>query len=281
MEELSAAPSTDRAAPDEAPDEAPAPIDVLITRGAGAASGGPMPEARVEPMGDAADAPRQGPLPEPTAGLLDAGIDDLMEDEREITSGDPYESLGAMPSEGAVQRRVDQLRDEVDSLARGYRQVADGTSDPAVAAEALHRAASLYDHIGSIPLHAPTDDLRRELIPWSSYTTIAELTAACDVWFQKTGREITLEYTLMGGVNDSVEQAQRLAAITKRMRANVNLIRYNEVDGLPFKRPADGSVRTFQEVLREKGVSVHIRASRGRDIAAACGQLRHEKAGAV
>ena len=157
VEELSAAPSTDRAAPDEAPDEAPAPIDVLITRGAGAASGGPMPEARVEPMGDAADAPRQGPLPEPTAGLLDAGIDDLMEDEREITSGDPYESLGAMPSEGAVQRRVDQLRDEVDSLARGYRQVADGTSDPAVAAEALHRAASLYDHIGSIPLHAPTD----------------------------------------------------------------------------------------------------------------------------
>ena len=133
----------------------------------------------------------------------------------------------------------------------------------------------------ALSLHAPTDELRRELIPWSSYTTIAELTAACDVWFQKTGREITLEYTLMGGVNDSVEQAQRLAAITKRMRANVNLIRYNEVDGLPFKRPENETVRRFQDVLREKGVSVHIRASRGRDIAAACGQLRHEKAGAV
>jgi len=131
----------------------------------------------------------------------------------------------------------------------------------------------------ALSLHAPTDDLRRELIPWSSYTTISELTAACDVWFQKTGREITLEYTLMGGVNDSVEQAQRLAAITRRMRANVNLIRYNEVDGLPFKRPENGDVRKFQDVLREKGVSVHIRASRGRDIAAACGQLRHEKAG--
>ena len=133
----------------------------------------------------------------------------------------------------------------------------------------------------ALSLHAPTDDLRRELIPWSQYTTIKELTAACDVWFQKTGREITLEYTLMGGVNDSAEQAQRLAAITKRMRANVNLIRYNEVDGLPFKRPENGAVRAFQDVLREKGVSVHIRASRGRDIAAACGQLRHEKAGAV
>jgi len=133
----------------------------------------------------------------------------------------------------------------------------------------------------ALSLHAPTDELRRELIPWSEYTTIAELTAACDVWFQKTGREITLEYTLMGGVNDSVDQARRLAAITRRIRANVNLIRYNEVDGLPFKRPEDGDVRSFQDTLREKGVSVHIRASRGRDIAAACGQLRHEKAGAV
>ncbi len=133
----------------------------------------------------------------------------------------------------------------------------------------------------ALSLHAPTDDLRRELIPWSEYTTIDELIGACDVWFQKTGREITLEYTLMGGVNDSIDQARRLASITRRLRANVNLIRYNEVDGLPFKRPENASVRNFQDVLREKGVSVHIRASRGRDIAAACGQLRHEKAGAV
>jgi len=131
----------------------------------------------------------------------------------------------------------------------------------------------------ALSLHAPTDELRRELIPWSRYTTIAELIAACDVWFQKTGREITLEYTLMGGVNDSAEQAQKLAAITRRLRANVNLIRYNEVAGLPFKRPENAAVRRFQCVLREQGVAVHIRASRGRDIAAACGQLRHEKAG--
>jgi len=133
----------------------------------------------------------------------------------------------------------------------------------------------------ALSLHAPTDELRRELIPWSSYTTIAELTAACDVWFQKTGREITLEYTLMGGVNDSPEQARQLAKITKRLRANVNLLRYNEVEGLPFKRPEGAAVRRFQEVLRESGVNVHIRASRGRDISAACGQLRHEKAGAA
>lgn len=130
----------------------------------------------------------------------------------------------------------------------------------------------------ALSLHAPTDELRRELIPWSQYTTIAELLAACSVWFEKTGREITLEYTLLGGVNDAAEQASQLARLAKSLRANVNLIRYNEVAGLPFRRPGDGRVRRFQSLLRDAGVNCHIRASRGRDIAAACGQLRHERA---
>lgn len=133
----------------------------------------------------------------------------------------------------------------------------------------------------ALSLHATTDDLRRELIPWSEYTTIDELLAACDVWFEKTGREITLEYILLGGTNDRREHAEQLAKLAKRMRANVNLIRYNEVAGLPHRRPTTGDVRAFQEVLRDRGVNAHIRASRGRDIAAACGQLRHEKTGAA
>jgi len=133
----------------------------------------------------------------------------------------------------------------------------------------------------ALSLHAPTDAIRRDLIPWSQYTTIDELIGACDTWFKKTGREITLEYTLMGGVNDQPEHAAGLARIAKRIRANVNLIRYNEVGGLEFRRPRDADVRAFQEILRERGVNVHIRASRGRDIAAACGQLRHEHAGAA
>ncbi|MEM8758202.1 MAG: 23S rRNA (adenine(2503)-C(2))-methyltransferase RlmN [Planctomycetota bacterium] len=128
----------------------------------------------------------------------------------------------------------------------------------------------------ALSLHAPTDDLRRELIPWSEYTTIAELLDACAAWFAKTGREITLEYTLLGGTNDSPEQARELARLARTLRANINLIRYNEVDGLPFRRPRDEGVRAFQRILREAGINCHIRASRGRDIAAACGQLRHE-----
>lgn len=128
----------------------------------------------------------------------------------------------------------------------------------------------------ALSLHAPNDELRRELIPWAEYTSIKELLTACDTWFRKTGREITLEYILLGAVNDQPTHARQLVKIARTLRANVNLIRYNEVSGLPFTRPRDGDVRTFQTLLQEGGVNVHLRASRGRDIAAACGQLRHE-----
>ncbi len=128
----------------------------------------------------------------------------------------------------------------------------------------------------ALSLHAPNDNLRRKLIPWAEFTSIDQLVHACTTWFNKTGREITLEYILLSGVNDLPEHAQELAAVTKKLRANVNLIRYNEVKGLPFERPGGDSVHMFQRVLREQGVNCHIRASRGRDIAAACGQLRHE-----
>ncbi|MEM9082817.1 MAG: 23S rRNA (adenine(2503)-C(2))-methyltransferase RlmN [Planctomycetota bacterium] len=130
----------------------------------------------------------------------------------------------------------------------------------------------------ALSLHAPNDNLRRELIPWAEFTTIEQLFAACARWFEKTGREITLEYTLLDDVNDRPEHAQELAVVAKRLRANVNLIRFNEVDAVPFGRPKDQRVRAFQTALADRGVNVHIRASRGRDIAAACGQLRHEQA---
>ncbi|MAY73367.1 MAG: 23S rRNA (adenine(2503)-C(2))-methyltransferase RlmN [Phycisphaerae bacterium] len=132
----------------------------------------------------------------------------------------------------------------------------------------------------ALSLHAPNDALRRELIPWAEFTTIEQLFSACSRWFEKTGREITLEYTLLGGTNDRMEHAEELAEVAKKLRANVNLIRFNEVGGVPFRRPDTGDVRRFQEILTSRGVNTHIRASRGRDIAAACGQLRHEKAGA-
>jgi len=132
----------------------------------------------------------------------------------------------------------------------------------------------------ALSLHAPNDALRRELIPWAEFTTIEQLVRACNAWFDKTGREVTLEYILLKGVNDRPAHAEQLASVCARLRSNVNLIRYNEVEGLAFERPTGEGVHLFQRTLRAAGVNTHIRASRGRDIAAACGQLRHEHAGA-
>src|SRR5690606_22009457 len=128
----------------------------------------------------------------------------------------------------------------------------------------------------AISPHAPNDALRRQLIPWAEHVTIEQLLDAARHYFRQTGREATLVYTLLGGTNDQPDHAHDLAGIARQLRSNVNLIRYNEVDGLPFKRPHDEAVHQFQDILREHGINVHIRASRGRDIDAACGQLRHE-----
>jgi len=129
----------------------------------------------------------------------------------------------------------------------------------------------------ALSLHAPNEPLRRELIPWAEHFALDDILEACRVYFEKTGREITLEYILLAGVNDRPEHARELAKLCRTMRANVNLIRYNEVSGLPYKRPISKDVVTFQEILRRNGVNAHVRKSRGRDIDAACGQLRRKQ----
>jgi 23S rRNA (adenine2503-C2)-methyltransferase len=135
----------------------------------------------------------------------------------------------------------------------------------------------------AISLHAPNEPLRKQLIPWAEHFALSEIMAAARHYFDETGREITLEYILLAGVNDRPEHAQQLVKVCRTIRANVNLIRYNEVAGLPFGRPESQDVVTFQEILRKGGVNAHVRKSRGRDIDAACGQLRrkNEAAGDV
>ncbi|MDP7009665.1 MAG: 23S rRNA (adenine(2503)-C(2))-methyltransferase RlmN [Phycisphaerales bacterium] len=128
----------------------------------------------------------------------------------------------------------------------------------------------------ALSLHAPNDTLRKQLIPWAEFASIDEILTSCNKYFTATRREITLEYLLLGGVNDRVAQAKELAELCHTLRCNVNLIRYNEVDGIAYKRPQTEQVHRFQEALQKAGVNVHIRASRGRDIEAACGQLRKQ-----
>ncbi|QQE11802.1 23S rRNA (adenine(2503)-C(2))-methyltransferase RlmN [Planctomycetota bacterium] len=128
----------------------------------------------------------------------------------------------------------------------------------------------------AISLHAPNDQIRQQLIPWAEYVTIEQLKEAANFYFDQTGREVTLEYILLGQLNDQPEHARELAQIARSLRCNINLIRYNEVQGMPYNRPQSSDVLAFQTILQNAGINTHIRASRGRDIAAACGQLRHE-----
>jgi 23S rRNA (adenine2503-C2)-methyltransferase len=129
----------------------------------------------------------------------------------------------------------------------------------------------------AISLHAPTEPLRKQLIPWAEHFALEDILSAARFYFEKTGREVTLEYILLSGVNDQPEHARQLVKLCRTLRANVNLIRYNEVAGLPYLRPKSQDVVRFQEILRESGVNAHVRKSRGRDISAACGQLRREQ----
>ncbi|HVT80911.1 MAG TPA: 23S rRNA (adenine(2503)-C(2))-methyltransferase RlmN, partial [Phycisphaerae bacterium] len=128
----------------------------------------------------------------------------------------------------------------------------------------------------AISLHAPNDALRKQIIPWANRITIAQLIEAGQYYFEKTGREVTLEYIMLEGVNTLPEHARELAAVAKKLRANVNLIYYNEVPELAFKRPSGQTMFSFQNTLRSAGVNVHVRKSRGREIAAACGQLARQ-----
>lgn len=126
----------------------------------------------------------------------------------------------------------------------------------------------------ALSLHAPNDELRRRIIPWAERVTIETLVEACRYYFDRTGREITLEYILLGGLNDQPDHARELAQVARQMRSNINLIAYNPIAGLPYQRPEQTSVTRFLALLCDRGVNAHVRRSRGLDIDAACGQLR-------
>lgn len=126
----------------------------------------------------------------------------------------------------------------------------------------------------AISLHAADDDLRSRLVPINRRYPIAELEKAAIEYFEKTGRRVSIEWTMMEGVNDSVGQARRLGDIARRIRAHVNLIALNPTPLSPQRPSSQDTIGQFVSVLRDLGVNATIRDTRGRDIDAACGQLR-------
>jgi 23S rRNA (adenine2503-C2)-methyltransferase len=125
----------------------------------------------------------------------------------------------------------------------------------------------------SISLHAAADKLRDRLMPINKKHPLEKLIAACEDYVRSGGRMITLEYILLRGVNDSLDAADGLAGISRRLRAKVNLIAYSPVAGLPFETPPEAEVERFRRWLEERKVHVTLRLSKGKEILAACGQL--------
>jgi len=126
----------------------------------------------------------------------------------------------------------------------------------------------------AISLHGATDDVRQQIMPVNRKWGVNELFESLDYWNSRKNQKITLEYILIQGVNDSLEQAAILARQARRIGAKVNLIPYNTVEGLEWKRPPDKHCRAFQDVLKQAGVIANLRLEKGHDIDAACGQLR-------
>jgi 23S rRNA (adenine2503-C2)-methyltransferase len=128
----------------------------------------------------------------------------------------------------------------------------------------------------AVSLNATTDAQRDALMPINRRWPLAEVLAACREFPARNGRRITFEYVLLRGVNDSLDDARRLAELVRGIPAKVNLIPYNENPGLAFAAPAPARVVEFQEALAARNLTVVVRKNRGRDIAAACGQLAAE-----
>ncbi|MBD5553294.1 MAG: 23S rRNA (adenine(2503)-C(2))-methyltransferase RlmN [Desulfovibrio sp.] len=125
----------------------------------------------------------------------------------------------------------------------------------------------------AISLHAPSQELREQIMPAAASWPLDEMLAALMAYPLKTRERITFEYLLLGGVNDSPAHAHKLVKLLAPLRAKLNLIVYNPVPGLPYRAPTPAAVEAFQQVLWQTRLTAILRKSHGADIAAACGQL--------
>jgi 23S rRNA (adenine2503-C2)-methyltransferase len=125
----------------------------------------------------------------------------------------------------------------------------------------------------AISLHAPTDLQRGQLVPINKKYGIAEIIEVCKRFPLKKRGRITFEYVMLSGINDRPDDARKLAKLLAGVKSKVNLIPLNAAAGIPFERPSDDAIDRFAQILAERGLTVSVRKSRGRDIRAACGQL--------
>ncbi len=126
----------------------------------------------------------------------------------------------------------------------------------------------------ALSLHAPNDEKRKQLMPIANRYTIAEVLNACKYYFEKTGRRITFEYSLVAGENDTKRDAEELSALLKGFPCHINLIPVNPIKERDYRRADSDSVQKFKNRLEKNAINATIRRGMGKDIDAACGQLR-------
>jgi len=131
----------------------------------------------------------------------------------------------------------------------------------------------------AVSLHAPDDSLRSRIVPVNRSIGLDAVLAAADRYWEASGRRLTFEYVLLGGLNDAPAQAKALVRLLRGRQALLNVIPYNPVAGLPYREPSAAARTAFLELLREGGVNVQVRRRKGGKIKAACGQLRRLQAG--
>ena len=129
----------------------------------------------------------------------------------------------------------------------------------------------------AISLHAPTDELRRQIMPVANAYPLKDLMQTIQEYIAKTNRRVTFEYILLQGINDSKECAESLAKLVSGMNCYINLIPYNETENIGYKRSKEETIREFYDILKKNHTSVTKRKEFGSKISAACGQLRSKK----
>lgn len=144
--------------------------------------------------------------------------------------------------------------------------------------EGIQKLAREDLHVNLVlSLHAPNQHLRKKIIPYARKYALEEILMAMDDYGRLTKRDITYEYTLLAGINDGIEQARELADLLRDRQCTVNLIPYNPVSGLRLERPTEERIHAFRDYLDHAGINTTWRYTKGKDIAAACGQLALQK----
>jgi 23S rRNA (adenine2503-C2)-methyltransferase len=159
-----------------------------------------------------------------------------------------------------------------DGLGIGARHITISTVGLPVKMRQLADAGKQY-HL-AVSLHAPNEELRTQIVPTNEKTGLPAILEAADYFQERTGRQVTYEYVLLGEINDRPEHAGQLARLLQGRQAHVNLIPFNDVAGLPYRRLSQQALTDFLAILRGAGISVKVRKRKGADIDAACGQLR-------